>query len=122
MREVDGRGDTFEIWNLTRKAMLPQVSFIIGPKISGKATLGTALAERTNAQLWKYSEFLANHGLEDEDDDTKILAMINELTLSIHPRVIISDFPQTEYQAKFFIKNGTHPSHVFILNCSKDFS
>lgn len=102
--------------------MLPQLTFIIGPKISGKATLGEALAERTNAKLWKFSEFVARHGLEDEDDDTKILAMIHDLTLAISPRIIITDFPQTEYQAKFFIKNGTHPSQVFILNCSKDFS
>ena len=75
-----------------------------------------------NAKLWRYSEFVQNHGLQDEDDDTIMLAMIHQLTLTISPRIITTDFPQTEYQAKFFIKNGTHPSHTFILNCSKDFS
>lgn len=60
--------------------------------------------------------------MQDEDDDTIMLAMIHELTLTISPRIVITDFPQTEYQAKFFIKNATHPSHTFILNCSKDFS
>jgi adenylate kinase family enzyme len=30
VREVDGAGDVLEVWKMTRKAMLPQVSFIIG--------------------------------------------------------------------------------------------
>jgi len=44
VREVDGSGDTFQVWNLTRKAMLPQITFMIGPKVSGKTTIATALA------------------------------------------------------------------------------
>lgn len=77
VREIDGSGDTFQVWDLTRRAMLPQISFIIGPKISGKATLGNALAERTNAKLLKFGQFVKEQGLEDKDDDTVVLALIN---------------------------------------------
>jgi hypothetical protein len=33
---------------------------------------------------------------------------------------LIENFPQSELQAKFFIKNAVEPSKVFVLNCSKD--
>lgn len=36
------------------------------------------------------------------------------------PRVLLEDFPQSEFQAKFFIKNCVAPSRVFALECSKD--
>jgi len=35
-------------------------------------------------------------------------------------RVLLEDFPKTEFQAKFFIKNAVAPSRVFVLQCSKD--
>jgi hypothetical protein len=50
VREVDGAGDTVQVWNATRQAMLPQVSFLIGTIGSGKSTLGRMLCERTNAK------------------------------------------------------------------------
>ena len=34
--------------------------------------------------------------------------------------MLITDFPQTAYQAKFFIKNSVNPHRVFVLNCSRD--
>lgn len=97
VREVDGSGDTSQVWNATRKAMLPQISFIVGPKISGKTSLGTALAQRTNAKLLKFNEFVKQHGLEHSDDDTVVLALIQQLALEISPRVLIEDFPKTTY-------------------------
>jgi adenylate kinase family enzyme len=30
VRSVDGSGDPLQVWKLTRQAMLPQVSFLIG--------------------------------------------------------------------------------------------
>jgi len=122
VREIDGAGDTFQVWGQTRRAMLPQVQFLIGPKVSGKKTLGNAISERTNSKLLKFNEFVKENDFEDTDDDTVVLALIQQLAKEICPRVIISDFPQTAYQAKFFIKNGCFPSRVFVLNCSKDFS
>jgi hypothetical protein len=44
--------------------------------MSGKNSLGTALVERTNAKLLKFGLFVKENGLEDSDDDTKVLALI----------------------------------------------
>lgn len=97
VHEVDGSGDTFQVWNLTRKAMLPQVSFMIGPKISGKGTLAGELAKRSNAKKISFTNFCQENDLVDKDDDTMVLALINQLSQEICPRVIITDFPQTAY-------------------------
>lgn len=120
VREVDGSGDTIQVWNATRKAMLPQVSWIVGPKISGKTAIGLPLAQRTNAKLLNFDDFVKQNGLENSDDDTVVLALIQQLALEIAPRIFIKDFPKNQYQARFFIKNAVNPSRVFLLNCSKD--
>jgi len=93
---------------------------MIGPKISGKNTLATALVERSNAKLLNFNKFCEENDLAGKSDDDVVLALIQQLSQEISPRVVITDFPQTAYQAKFFVKNGVHPHRVFILNCSKD--
>jgi adenylate kinase family enzyme len=35
-------------------------------------------------------------------------------------RLVLENFPQNKFQAKFFLRNGTTPSNVFCLKCSKD--
>ena len=52
--------------------MLPQISWIVGPKISGKTSLGW----RTNSKLLKFNEFKKQKGLENSDDDSVVLALI----------------------------------------------
>jgi hypothetical protein len=66
---------------------------LIGPKVSGKTTLGQAIAERTNAKLLKFGQFLKESKLEGSDDNTVVLALIQKLALEISPRIIITDFP-----------------------------
>lgn len=77
--------------------MLPQISWIVGPKISGKTSLGCALAQRTNAKLLKFNEFKKQQGLENSDDDSVVLALIQQLALEISPHILIEDFPQNSY-------------------------
>lgn len=43
VRTINANRDVLEIYEDTRRAMLPQISCIIGPKASGKTTLGNAL-------------------------------------------------------------------------------
>jgi hypothetical protein len=93
VRSVDGSGDPMQVWKLTRQAMLPQVSFIIGPQCSGKSSLGNKLCERTNAKLINYDQFVKQHGLSGESDDNAVLALIQALADEISPRVILEDFP-----------------------------
>lgn len=94
--------------------------FLIGPKCSGKSSLGGALAEKTNMHLLNFTKFVKEHGLKGKDDETVTMALIKHLINEIHPRILLEDFPQNEMQAKFFIKNCVAPSEVFYLNCSKD--
>lgn len=100
--------------------MLPETFFLIGPKCSGKTTLGKALAERTNMKILNFSQFLKSQDLKNTDDETKTMALIKNLVNETVPRVLIEDFPQNEFQAKFFIKNCLPPSEVFYISCSKD--
>jgi len=122
VREVDGSGDQIEVFKATRKAMLPQVSWIVGPKMSGKTVVGSCLASRTNAKLLNFKDFIAQQGLQNSDDETIVHALIQQLALEISPRILIENFPQNSFQAKFFIKNSVCPSRVFVLSCSKDLS
>jgi adenylate kinase family enzyme len=120
VREIESNGDPLEIYEQTRRAMLPQISCIIGPKACGKTALGAALCDRTNMKLVNFNNFVEDNKLEDEDDEVVTSALIKMLSREISPRVLLEDFPQSEYQAKFFIKNCTTPSRVFSLECSKD--
>lgn len=45
--------------------------------------------------------------LGNADEEQVVCALIKRLSLEICPRVMVEDFPQTEFQAKFFIKNCT---------------
>ena len=65
--------------------------------MSGKSTIGVALAQRTNAKLVKFDSFVKESGLDGSDDDTIVLALIQSLSNEISPRVIIENFPQTKY-------------------------
>ena len=56
--------------------MLPQISCMIGPKASGKTTLGNALCERTNMKLINFNDFIADNCLTDENDETVTMALI----------------------------------------------
>lgn len=71
-------------------------------------------------KMINYNTFVEEKGLTDCDEEEKTQALIACLSMEIMPRVLIEDFPQTEFQAKFFNKNCTTPSRVFALECSKD--
>jgi adenylate kinase family enzyme len=55
-----------------------------------------------------------------QDDETVTSALIKTLSQETVPRIALENFPQNVAQAKYFIRNGTTPSHVFTLNCLKD--
>lgn len=119
VREVDGSRNTFEVWNEVRKVMLPQVSFMIGPKSANE--FGATLAQRTNQRLFDFEQFICQREMEQASDDDKVLALIQSLAEESSARVLITNFPVNQYQAKFFVKNAVSPHSVFVLNCSKDF-
>jgi len=99
---------------------LPQVSFIIGPQASGKTTLGRRLCEKTNMSMINFNHLIVEQKLQRKNEEEQTMALIKTLADEVSPRILIEDFPQTEFQAKFFIKNCVSSSRSFVLNCSKD--
>ena len=120
VRWIDATGDIPTVYEKTRNAMLPQVFFMIGPHGSGKTTAGNILSERTNMHLIRFGDFLKDKGLRKKDDEVKTAGLIKHLVSSVHQRILLIDFPQNEFQAKYFLKNCSKPSRVFHLNSSKD--
>ena len=80
VKKIDTNRDELEAYNDTRKAMLPQISCIIGPKASGKTTLGNALCERTNMKLVNFNTFCTENKLDGEDDETVTAALIKQMS------------------------------------------
>jgi adenylate kinase family enzyme len=80
VRSIDANRDVLEIYEDTRKAMLPQIFCIIGPKASGKTTLGKSLCERTNMKLINFNAFVAEKNLGECDDETSTTALIKHLS------------------------------------------
>jgi shikimate kinase len=73
---------------------LPQCICLLGPKSSGKTSIGAEIAKRTNAKLIDFIDFLNNEGLAGQDDETIIKIFINYLSKQTKPRVILENFPQ----------------------------
>ena len=120
VHKIDATGDVSTVYAATKKAVIPQVMFIVGPKTSGKTTICDSLAPRTNMLHMNFSDFVASNGLEEEDDETIVMSLISNLSQCLTQRVVLEGFPQNTLQAKFFLRNCKAPSDVFMLECSKD--
>jgi len=71
-------------------------------------------------KLLNYEDFVFDKNLDECDEETKTEALIKRLSQELSPRILLEDFPQSEFQANYFIKNCVPPSCVFALECSKD--
>jgi adenylate kinase family enzyme len=120
VRHIDATGSISEVYTQSKAAVLPQTMFILGPKASGKTTIGNCMASRTNGKLIDFNQFCQNQGLEGQDDETVTTQFIKHLAKQVTPRLILENFPQNSFQAKFFLRNGCTPSNVFALQCTKD--
>ena len=120
VRCIDASESITKVYEETRKALLPQVSFMVGPTKAGKTTLAVALAERTNMSLLDYTTFLKDNGLLQRSEEEQTKELIKYLVEQPSPRVLIEEFPQTENQAKYFSKNCVEPTNVFYVRCSLD--
>lgn len=78
---------------MTKRALLPDVFFLNGPKGSGKTTVGKMLAEKTNMEMLNFDHFIKNHKIQNKDDETKVFKLIGYLLDTVSSRVLIEDFP-----------------------------
>jgi adenylate kinase family enzyme len=120
VRVINANQDFEQVYRDTQRALLPEVFCLIGPKASGKTTVGSELAERTNMTHMEFNEFIRSRSLQGADDETVTFELIKHLLDEVSPRILIENFPQNVVQAKCFIKNCTEPSKVFYCKCSKD--
>ena len=121
VRRVDANGaDAGEIYKNAKEALLPQIMFMLGPKASGKTKIAEDIAGRSNMRHIKFDEYIKSNSLADCDDEAVCMHLIANLACEQLPRVMIEDFPQNLFQAKFFLRNCKAPSNVFSLQCSKD--
>lgn len=93
VRQIDASQSIAKVYEETRKAVLPQVHFILGPPRSGKKTLGQKLAERTNMANLYFDQFLKDNNLFGKDDETIVNSLISHLVNQAATRVLIYDFP-----------------------------
>lgn len=70
VRHIDATGSISEVYACSKAAVLPQVMFILGPKASGKSTIGQTMASRTNMKLIDFNQFVQCNGLDGQDDET----------------------------------------------------
>lgn len=91
--EIDATGSIADVYGLSKRSILPECTCMLGPKGSGKTTIGTTMSERTNAKLIDFNEFLSSNGLEGQDDELVTTSFIKSLSLEVKPRVILENFP-----------------------------
>lgn len=68
--------------------------FVLGPKASGKTTIGNNLSDRTNAAFINFLEFKKSNGLQDANEEEMVLRLIQTLAGELKPRVVLENFPQ----------------------------
>ena len=122
VKHIDASKPVKEVFEATKRAMLPQVFFMIGPTGSGKSTIAKSLAYRANMEVLNFTKFLVQVGLNpnDFDDEEATLALVHKLVNETSPRILVENFPRTEKQARLFIRNCVSPTEVFYIKCSKD--
>ena len=120
VRFIDANQEIEDVYRDVKHALLPEIFFLIGPKASGKTTVGSTLAFKTNMLHMKFDDFAKKNSLSDADDETLVFTLIKSLLNEVSPRILIEGFPRNQIQARLFAKNCTTPAKVFYLKCSKD--
>ena len=120
VRHINALGSIPEVYAQSKACALPQCMFMLGPQSSGKSTVSSKMAKRTNMRHIDFVDYLEKNGLEGQDDETVTQHFINFLAAQQAARMVIESFPQNVMQAKYFLRNGVAPSNVFLLKCSKD--
>lgn len=93
VRHIDATGNISQVYAQSKTAVLPQCMFVLGPKASGKSTIGAAMAARTNMKLIDFNGFVAANGLDGQDDESVTSQFIQSLARETTPRVVLENFP-----------------------------
>jgi adenylate kinase family enzyme len=58
VKHIDATKSVGEVFEATRKAMLPEIFFLIGPKGCGRSTVAKELGYRANMDVLNFGSFL----------------------------------------------------------------
>lgn len=64
VKRIDARRGVHEVFEDTKKAMLPEIFFLIGAKGSGKSQVAENLSARANMKTLNFEEFLRTNSLD----------------------------------------------------------
>lgn len=120
VRHIVALGSIQDVYAESREASLPECMFLLGPKACGKSCIAKEVGNRTNMGHIDFIQYLLDNGLYGQDDETVTQRFISHLATLHDKRIAVENFPQNVFQAKFFLRNGVVPSHVFLLKCEKD--
>jgi len=83
-----------------KKALRPELTFIIGQPASGKTSLANFLLRSTNSLLVDASK------IQGADDESRVKELTRQLDrVRVGQKVVVEDFPSNENQAYLFSKN-----------------
>lgn len=122
VRTINAERDIDSIYLDTKKALLPQLYFVIGPKCSGKTSLAKAIAEQSNMKYIHFPTLCKEEKFKNlkNDDEALMKELIKLMQCEPRTRVIIDDFPGNLKQAKFFMRNCIEPIKLISLVCNYD--
>ena len=69
VKQIDASKSVNEVFEATKRAMLPEIFFMIGPKGCGKTTAARELGLRTNMEVLRFDKFLSQAGFPSSDYD-----------------------------------------------------
>lgn len=100
VKHIDASKSVHEVFQATKKAMLPEVFFMVGARGSGKSVVAKELGARANMLLVNFDTFIRQNGFAADggeiDDEEVTLALIKYLVNETAPRVLLEDFPRNE--------------------------
>lgn len=94
MRYIDAECGLAEVYLKVKKALRPEITFIIGQPASGKTTLANFLVKCSNAQLVDAGKI---HGKDDEQRVKELTRVLDRVRVG--QKVVVEDFPANENQA-----------------------
>jgi adenylate kinase family enzyme len=91
--KIDASRSVKEVYECTKQALIPELFCLLGPKCSGKETVGTQVAKRANMRFMNFSRFLRVKKLVKASDEKKMKELTLFLLEANATRFLIQNFP-----------------------------
>lgn len=118
VRNVPSSKDPDEVYEMVKRAMLPQVIFLYGAPTTGKSTVARQLADKIGYELVSLNSFYKRFKITDH------LSAVNELIahlkFSNRSFFIIDDLLPTREEYNIFVGQLGEPFRIFYFDAPKD--